>query len=326
MEGAREALAKLLNCKPAELIFCSGGTEAINLALRGTPEGRSRISAPKTEHHAVLHSSEAMARSGSQIELLDVDGQGRLLDKAPKGGLLSVMHANNETGLVHPVAELADLAHQHGALLHCDAVQSFGKLPLDLKALGADLASFSAHKFGGPKGVGLLFKSEKVRLAPQISGGEQEHHFRAGTENVAGIVGMAAAAEAALRGLEAAASSQALLRDRLQAELLRLIPGLKLNSAEAPRACNTLSVIIPGVESGLMIMRLDQEGISVSAGSACAAGALEPSHVLKAMGVSDAESRCVLRYSLGRPHTEADVLRAASATATAWKDFQKAGI
>lgn len=327
LEGARERLAQLLHCKASELIFTSGGTEAINLALRGTTEGAKRITTAKTEHHAVLRTCQALASRGTEVEFLELDAEGRITSLPSKDGLVSLMHVNNETGLIHPIAALAEAAHRAGAIFHCDAVQSFGKLPVDLKTLNVDLASFSAHKFGGPKGVGLLFKSKKTRLLPQMTGGEQEGKLRAGTENVAGIVGMAAAAELACRDLATTAAKQLLLRDLLLGELKKCVPGLKVMAALAPRISNTLLVSFPGgVESDLMIMRLDQEGILVSAGSACAAGAVESSHVLKAMGVPDVEARSTLRYSLGREHGEADMLKAAQATESAWRAFRKAGI
>jgi cysteine desulfurase len=327
MDGARERLAKVLNCKTAELIFTSGGTESINLALRGSPEARVRICTARTEHHATLRTCEALAAKGAELEFVEVDADGRLLGRPSGAGMVSFMHANNETGVIHPIATLAEAAHARGAVFHCDAIQSFGKLPVDLRALGVDLASFSAHKLGGPKGVGLLFKAEKARLAPQMTGGEQEGALRGGTENVAGIVGMAAAAEAACRDLTSAALAQETLRNLLQVELLKRIPGLKVVASAAPRISNTLLVVFPGgVESDQLIMRLDQEGVLVSAGSACAAGAVEPSHVLKAMGLPEAQARAVLRFSLGRGHSQADILRAAQAAEGAWRDFQKAGI
>ena len=324
IEEARERIAELLNCKASEIVFTSGGTEAINLALRGSAAAHFRLQTCRSEHHAVLRCAEVVA--GSQIDFLELDGQGSLRAHPPKGGMVSLMHANNETGVLHPVEDLAKLAHAHGAVFHCDAVQSFGKLPLDLKILQADFLSASAHKFGGPKGVGFLFVREGQRLTPQIAGGEQEGGHRGGTQNVAGIVGMARAAQLAVAEMEPEEARLGALRDRLQAELLAQVPGIKVNGAGASRIYNTLSVLLPGVESDLMIMRMDQEGILVSAGSACAAGAVEPSHVLRAMGVPENEAKCVLRFSLGKAVKDGDIPLVASAVAGAIREFKKAGI
>jgi cysteine desulfurase len=324
IEGARERLALLLDCKASQIIFTSGGTESINLALRGSATAHFRLQTSKAEHHAVLRCAESL--SGAQLDFLEVDAEGMLRIRQPKGGMVSLMHANNETGAVHPIAELAELAHRHGALLHCDAVQSFGKLPFSLPSLGADLLSVSAHKFGGPKGAGFLVVGEHAKLMPQILGGEQEGGLRGGTQNVAGILGMAKAAELALAELEEESLRLGLLRDQLQIQLLQRMPGLKVNSASAPRVPNTLSVLLPGIESDLMIMRLDQEGVMVSAGSACAAGAVQSSHVLSAMGVPAEEAKCVIRFSLGKATRDVDIPRAVSAVEAAVGDFRKAGL
>jgi cysteine desulfurase len=324
VENARERIAALLHCQAKEIIFTSGGSESINLALRGSAAAHFKLQTARTEHPATLRCAESIA--GAHLEYLEVDHQGQLRAHPPKGGMVSLMHANNETGVLHPVEDLARLAHEHGALFHCDAVQSFGKLPIDLSVFGADLLSASAHKFGGPKGVGFLFARAAAKLSPQILGGEQEGGHRGGTENVAGIVGMAKAAELACAGMQGEAGRLGALMDRLEAELLRRVPGLKVNAGSAPRIHNTLSLILPGIESDLMIMRLDQEGILVSAGSACAAGAVEPSHVLRAMGVPENEAKCALRLSLGMGTLDGDVDRAASAIERAVAQFKKAGI
>jgi cysteine desulfurase len=324
IEAARETLAALANCEASEIIFTSGGSEAINLALRGSAAAHFRLQTARTEHHAVLRCAEAVA--GGHVDYLECDGEGRLRAHPPKGGMVSLMHVNNETGVVHPVAELAKLAHEHGALFHCDAVQSFGKLPVDFKHMGFDLMSVSAHKFGGPKGAGFLVLREKLKLEAQIKGGEQEGGHRGGTQNVAGIVGMAKAAALAVEEMAAEAPRLAALRDALQADLLKRAPGLKVVAAGAERAPNTLSVLMPGIESDLMIMRLDQAGILVSAGSACAAGALEPSHVLRAMGVPENEAKCVIRFSLGKGSLEPDLAAVGAAVEAAIKQFKKAGL
>lgn len=319
IEDARERLAALLNCKPKEVIFTSGGTEAINLAMRGCPAAHFRLQTAKTEHHAVLKAAEAVG--GSHVEYLEVDHSGKVKAHPPKGGMVSLMHVNNETGVIHPIAELAKLAHEHGALFHCDAVQSFGKLPMDFHFLDVDFLSASAHKFGGPKGVGFLAAKESAKLQAQLSGGEQEGGHRGGTQNVAGIVGMAKAAELAHAEMEAESKRLGALRDLLEAKL-----GLPTNGAGAERIYNTLSVLLPGIESDMMIMRLDQEGIMVSAGSACAAGAVEPSHVLKAMGVPENQAKCVIRFSLGKATRDVDIPMVASAVQAAIAQFKKAGL
>jgi cysteine desulfurase len=324
LEDARERMARLLGAKASEIIFTSGGSEAINLALRGSPAAHFRLQSAKTEHHAVLNAAHAV--SGAHLEMLEVDAKGQLRIHPPKGGMVSLMHANNETGLLHPVEELAKLAHLHGALFHCDAVQSFGKLPIDLKSFEADFLSASAHKFGGPKGAGFLFARQGTPLNSQISGGEQESGHRAGTENVAAIVGMAKAAELACAEMESEGRRLEGLRDHLQAALMETVEGLRVNCSGAPRIFNTLSLLLPGIESDMMIMRLDQEGILVSAGSACAAGAVEASHVLKAMGIPENEAKCVLRLSLGRETQGADIEHVVASIARAVTDFKKAGV
>jgi cysteine desulfurase len=319
LDLVRESIARLINARPAEIIFTSGGSEAINLALLGCAAAHFRLLTSPSEHHAVLRTAHAM--SSTQIELFELDHEGRVSWHAPKGGMVSLMLANNETGLVHPIADLARQAREHGALFHCDAVQGLGKLKVDVKAMGVDLLSASAHKFGGPKGVGFLYVGEHARLIPQISGGAQEHGLRGGTENLAGILGMAKALELACADFEGEAGRLKGLRDGLEAAL-----GLRVNSGGAERVSNTLSVLLPGIESGLMIMRLDQMGILASAGSACAAGAEEPSHVLKAMGIPDDQAKCVLRFSLGWGTRAEDIPRAADAVKEAISGFKKAGL
>jgi cysteine desulfurase len=330
VESARERLAGLLKCKPQEIYFTSGGTESNNLAifgaLRASSRGRHAVSS-QAEHHSVLNAFHALPGLGFQASLIGVGRDGRIslqeLEAALKADtvLVSLMHANNETGVVQPLGEAGELCHSRRVVFHTDAVQTFGKLPLDLSHLPVDLLSASAHKFGGPQGVGLLFVREGQRLVPLMQGGEQEGGIRPGTENVAGIVGMAAAAEAAWKAMQTEREGEKDLRDRLESGLKRLIPGLKVNGEGAPRLANTLSVRFPGVENDLLVIKLDQQGLHVSSGSACAAGAVEPSHVLLAMGLKEAEARSVIRFSLGPQTTGTQIDHALEIVPAAVKAF-----
>ncbi|MES2202213.1 MAG: cysteine desulfurase family protein [candidate division FCPU426 bacterium] len=327
VETARERLARLLGARPLEILFSSGGTESVNLALKGTVAAKNGLQVATTEHHCVLRSAEAMARSGVKLKYLEVDGQGQLRQNPEGPGLVSVMHVNNETGVIHPVGSIAKVSHENKSIYHCDTVQSFGKIKINVKELGLDLMSVAAHKFGGPKGVGFLYKSDGIDLFPQMTGGEQEQGLRAGTENVAGIVGMAVAAELAMAELASESARLKALRDHFEAELLRKVPEIRINGALGPRIHNTSSFLLPGgVESDLMIMRLDAEGILVSAGSACAAGAIEPSHVLKAMGVPDDLAKCGLRVSFGWASQDSDGDVLVAALVSALRDLGKAAV
>jgi cysteine desulfurase len=223
--------------------------------------------------------------------------------------IVSVMHANNEVGTVQPVAEIAAIAHERGALMHTDAVQSAGKIPLAVKALGVDLLSISAHKFYGPKGVGALWVRRGVRLTQQMTGGRQERNRRAGTENVPGIIGLGVAARLATGGLGSSAARVAALRDRLEAGILRDVAHAALNGAREPRVPNTTNISFERVEAESLLIALDLEGIAVSTGSACSSGTLEPSHVLKAMGLGSSRAQSSLRFSLGSATTETDIDR-----------------
>ncbi len=335
VEGAREAVAALLHADPREILFTSGGTESDNLAvlgvLRASGRGRHAL-ASAVEHHAVLNTVHALPGLGFSGSFLPVDRGGRvdpsLLEESlgPDTALVSVMHANNETGALQDVERVGEACRRRRVPYHCDAVQTFGKLPLDLKRLPVDLLSASAHKFGGPKGAGFLFVRRGLRLVPLLHGGEQENEVRPGTENVAGIVGMAAAAAAACARMGAEAERQRALRDRLEAALRQGVPGLRVNASGGPRVDNTLSVLFPGVESDVMIMKLDAMGLCVSSGSACAAGASQPSHVLKAMGLGEAESQTVIRLSLGPGTTREQVDFACQALPRAWQELCRAGV
>ncbi|NOT44548.1 MAG: cysteine desulfurase [Acidobacteria bacterium] len=320
IDEARSAVAALLDADPSEVLFTSGGTEGDNLAIRGVAEaleasGRRHLIASSIEHEAVLHTLKALARRGWQTTLLPVDESGVVSVDAlraalrPDTALVSVMHANNEIGTIQPVAALAELARGAGALFHTDAVQSAGKIPVSVRALGIDVLTISAHKFYGPKGVGATWVRRGVRLAPVLTGGRQERNRRAGTENVAGIAGMGVAARLAAGTLGEHAARLARLRDELESGVLRLVPGTLVNGAADQRVPNTTNISVDRVEAESLLIALDLEGIAVSTGSACSSGTLEPSHVLKAMGLPTHRTQNSLRFSLGAANGEADVAR-----------------
>jgi cysteine desulfurase len=320
MDEARSAAASLLNADPSEIVFTSGGTESDNFAIRGAAEAlepthRRHLIASAIEHEAVLNTLRALARRGWRTTLLPVDHSGivspdRLRDAIDSDtALVSVMHANNEIGTIQPVAALAAIAHEHGALMHTDAVQSAGKIPVDVRALGVDLLSLSAHKFNGPKGAGILWIKRGTRMQPTVTGGKHERNRRAGTENVPAIVGLGVAATLAARRMPADGARVAALRDRLEAGVLRDVPGTTVNGARDPRVPNTTNIGFERVEAESLLIALDLEGIAVSTGSACSSGALEPSHVLKAMGLPSHRTQNSLRFSLGMFSTDAEVDR-----------------
>ncbi|MDP2053480.1 MAG: aminotransferase class V-fold PLP-dependent enzyme, partial [Acidobacteriota bacterium] len=265
------------------------------------------------EHEAVLTTMKALAKRGARVTILPVDASGILApDRLREAltddtALVSVMHANNEIGTVQPIAELAALAHERGALFHTDAEQSAGKLPLDVRSLGVDLLSIAGHKFYGPKGTGALWLKRGVRLIPPMTGGRQERNRRAGTENVPALVGLGVAADVANRKLASEADRLGALRDRLEAGILAAVPGSERNGAASPRVPNTTNLSIEGVESESLLIGLDLAGIAVSSGSACSSGTLEPSHVLKAMGLSHGRTLGSIRFSLGTSNTDADI-------------------
>jgi cysteine desulfurase len=299
VEGARETVARCLGASREEIVFTSGGTEADNLAVSGIP---GPLAVPAVEHPAVLEPAKARGAL-----LLPVDAEGRVDPASLPAGLalLSVMLVNNEVGTIQPVSGLA----RKGMLLHTDAVQAVGKIPVDVRALGVDLLSLSSHKVQGPQGVGALYVRRGVALLPRTLGGGQENGLRSGTENVAGIVGFAAALEAACRGLAPDMTRVAGLRDRLQAGILKALSGVRVNAGKAERAPHILSLCVEGVDGEAALMRLDEEGICASSGSACATDSAEPSHVLVAMGVPRPLMKGALRFSLGRDTTQAEIDR-----------------
>ena len=320
VDEARSAVAALIGADASEVVFTSGGTESDNFAIRGVAEaleasGRRHLIATSIEHEAVLNTLKALGRRGWRITLLPVDQTGIVSPEALRAALaddtalVSVMHANNEIGTVQPIAELAKLAHERGALFHTDAVQSAGKLPVDVKTLGVDLLSLSAHKFYGPKGVGAIWIRRGLRLLPIMTGGKHERNRRAGTENVAGIAGMGVAAQLARTKMAEEAARLGALRDRLEQGILRAVPGTQVNGAREQRVANTTNISFDRVEAESLLIALDLEGIAVSTGSACSSGTLEPSHVLKAMGFPPHRTQNSIRFSLGAANTEADIER-----------------
>ena len=320
LDEARSAVAALVGGDPSEVVFTSGGTESDNFAIRGAaealePTGRRHLIATTIEHEAVLNTFKALGRRGWRTTLLPVDQTGIVsiasLEQAltDDTALVSVMHANNEIGTVQPIAQLARIARARGALFHTDAVQTAGKVPVDVKVLGVDLLSLSAHKFYGPKGAGALWIRRGVRLHAPMTGGKQERSRRPGTENVAGIIGMGVAAQLA-RGKAAADGERlALLRDRLEDGILASVSGTAINGVRSPRVPNTTNISFDRVEAESLLIALDLAGIAVSTGSACSSGTLEPSHVLKAMGFPAHRTQNSIRFSLGAANTEADVQR-----------------
>jgi cysteine desulfurase len=306
LEAAREQVAALVGARPAQVVFTSGGTEANDLALTGA--GRERVLVTAIEHDSVLKATAAETIPVERSGLLDLAVLERMLAARREPALVAVMLANNETGVIQPVAEAACLVHGHGALLHCDAVQATGKIAVDFNALGADLMTLSAHKLGGPAGVGALVIADHVNLAARQRGGGQERGRRAGTENLAGIVGFGVAAEIAAAELGAMAGLAG-LRDDLERRALVAKPGAFVFGREARRLANTSCIALPGVSSELQVMALDLAGVAVSAGSACSSGKVQPSHVLRAMGADAATAGSAIRVSLGWQSTAEDVER-----------------
>jgi cysteine desulfurase len=318
LDEARTSVATLIGAEPSELVFTSGGTEADNLALRGVAEaleatGRRHLIAGGIEHEAILVTLKALARRGWRTTLLPVDATGIVVPEALEAALtddtaiVSVMHANNEIGTIQPVAELARLARSRGAVFHTDAVQSVGKIPVDARALGVDLLALSAHKFNGPKGAGALWVRRGVRITPVLTGGKHERARRAGTENVPAIAGLGAAARAAAAKMSETMPRIAALRDRLEAEILARVPGTVVNGERQLRVPNTTNISFDRVEAESLLIALDLEGIAVSTGAACSSGTLEPSHVLRAMGLPTHRAQNSIRFSLGAENTEAEV-------------------
>ncbi|HSU17957.1 cysteine desulfurase family protein [Longimicrobium sp.] len=317
LEDARARLARVIGASPAEIVFTRAGTEADALAILGrarTVPG-APVAVTAIEHKAVLASAHAAADEGAPLILLPVDPNGVVemaaVDAAleRKPAVLSVMWANNEVGVMQPVREVAERCRAAGVVFHSDAVQALGKVPVRVDQVAADLLAFSAHKVGGPKGIGALYVRRGTRLKPLLFGGGQERGLRPGTEDVAGAVGFAAAAEAVEAAREGAMSRIGALRDRLEAGLLERVPGLVVNAAGAPRLPTVSNVSVPGADPEALLVSLDLQGIAVSSGSACSSGAVEPSHVLTAMGIPADLAGPSVRFSLGWGTTDEEIDR-----------------
>ncbi len=319
VEGARRRILAALGDPRGQLVFTSGGTEADNLALKGIAlslkEKGTHLVVSAVEHHAVLHAAEALKNNGMRVSAVPVDGQGAVdleaLEKAvtPETALVSVMHANNEVGTVQPIREIARIARRKGVLFHCDAVQSFGKLPLDLSSPDApDAVSLSGHKLGGPKGVGALYLCGGLKIRPVQHGGPHERNLRAGTEGVPGIAGFDAAVKAAFRQKEEGCVERiGQLRDLLETGLLQRVPDIRVNGHPTQRLPGTLNASFLGCKGETLLMAFDLEGICVSTGAACSSGSGEPSHVLTAMGISPDQVEGSIRFSLGWGTTKEEI-------------------
>ncbi len=315
LEESREIVAKAVGARPEEIIFTSGGTEADNLALRGIAhrKGKGHIVTSSIEHHAILRTCNDLERDGFTVTYLPVDSQGRVdPDDVRKSIgkdtiLISVMYANNETGVIEPAAEVGRIAREYGIPFHCDAIQAVGKIAVDLRELCADLLSLSSHKIYGPKGIGALVIRDGIELSPILTGGHHERGLRAGTENISGIVGFAHALRIAFEEIDAYQTRVSALRDKLESELLDGIGQVEIHGINAKRLPHTTSIFFASVEAESIVLHLDLKGIAASSGSACTTGEPEPSHVLLAMGISPEIAQGSIRISLGRENTEEEV-------------------
>jgi cysteine desulfurase len=317
VERARESVAVLVGARAAEIVFTSGGTESDNLAIFGivshSPGARKHVITSQIEHHAVLNACQALERDGVAVTYVPVSAGG-VVDPAdvqralrPETVLITVMHANNELGTVQPIEEIARIAQEADLYFHTDAVQSAGKLPLAVESLGVDLLSISGHKLRAPKGVGALYVRKGTRLRPLFFGGHHERDRRPGTENVTGIVGLGRAADLAAANLAADAARVAALRNLLERELVARVPYARVNCERAPRTPNTTNITFPYVEGEALVIALDLKGVACSTGAACSAGAVEPSHVLTAIGLAPEDARASLRFSLGHQTTAEEI-------------------
>jgi len=314
VERARDSVASLLGCRPAEVVFTSGGTEGDNLAIAGLTGAGDHVITSSVEHHAVLHACKHIDETGCDVTYVPVDGRGlvdpddvrRALRSNTK--LISIMMANNETGVLQPVEDIGKIAVEADVNFHTDAVQAAGKVPIDVKQIGCDVLSISGHKMHAPQGVGALFVRRGTRLQPLFYGGRHERSRRAGTENVPGIVGLGKAAELAMQGFENDDDKKmSTLRDRLQQGILAQVEEAAVNGDGAARVPNTVNTYFDHIEGEAMVISLDLKGLAVSTGAACSAGAIEPSHVLLAMGLRADRARASVRFSLGKQNTAEDI-------------------
>lgn len=317
LEESRERVAKLINASPSGIYFTSGGTESDNLAIKGAAFANRKkgkhIITSKIEHHAILESCKFLEKEGFEVTYLPVDGGGLIdpddLKKAMRKDtiLVSLMYANNEVGTIEPLEELCKITKENGVYFHTDAVQAMGKVPVDVQKLNVDMLSISAHKIYGPKGVGAIYIRKGTRITPWSHGGSHERSRRAGTENVPGIVGLVKAIEIAYRDMEEQSRYLRNLSESFYKKLTQAIPDVFLNGDLERRIPNTLNLSFKAVEGESMILSLDLKGVAVSTGSACASGALEPSHVLSAMGIAPEIGQAAIRFSFGRENTMEDV-------------------
>jgi cysteine desulfurase len=314
VENARESVAALLGCAGSEIVFTSGGTESDNLAIAGLVKSGDHVITSGVEHHAVLHAVRHLEEIGCEITVLPVDEQ-CLIDPQdvkralrPNTKLVTIMMANNETGVLQPVEEIGKVAAQAGILFHTDAVQAAGKVAIDVKRIGCQALSISGHKFHGPQGIGALYVKKGTPLLPLFHGGRHERSRRAGTENVPGIVGLGKAAKIAKYGLDNGAREKlAAMRDGLERRVLEQIEETHVNGAGAPRVPNTTNIRFRHIEGEALVIALDLKGLAVSTGAACSSGAIEPSHVLIAMGLRPDQARASIRFSLGKQTTETEI-------------------
>ena len=314
VERARESVAALVGCRASEIVFTSGGTEADNLALSGLAQPGDHIISSTIEHHAVLNSCKHLQSIGCEVTYVPVDGRG-LVDPddirralQPHTKLISIMMANNETGVVQPVEEIGRIASEADIYFHTDAVQAAGKILVDVKRIGCDLLSISGHKMHAPQGIGALYVRKGTILQPMLYGGSHERSRRAGTENVAGIVGLGRAAEIAKQALDKGdLARMSEMRDRLEHAILAEVEAAGVNGEGAPRVPNTTNIHFDYIEGEALVIALDLKGLAVSTGAACSSGAIEPSHVLTAMGLRPDHARASLRFSLGKQNTPEEV-------------------
>jgi cysteine desulfurase len=314
VERARQSVAALLGCRPAEVVFTSGGTEADNLAIFGLARSGDHVITSTIEHHAVLNSCKHLAEHGIEVTFLPVDGRGLVdpddLRRALRSNtrLVTIMSANNETGVIQPVEEIGKICVEADVYFHTDAVQAASKIPIRVKDIGCDLLSISGHKFHAPQGVGALYVRKGTTLEPLFHGGSHERSRRAGTENVPGIVGLGKAAELSLKAFASGQDRQtAELRDRLENAILSQVESAGVNGGGALRVPNTTNIYFDYIEGEALVIALDLKGLAVSTGAACSSGAIEPSHVLTAMGMRSDRARASIRFSLGKQNTGEDV-------------------